>query len=105
MAYSIDDTIKLIAKTPSSSLDAYGQEVFNETSRSVFCKVKSATRVEYFQARQTGLEPEYIFETQPVNYNGETIAEYKGTRFSIYRTYRATNDSIELYAQKEVGSL
>lgn len=111
MAYSKDDVINLVAVTPTGQYDEYGQELFDTSTRQVFCKVTSATRGEYFQARQTGLEPEFIFTTQPTNYNGENILEYgtdaqgKPQRYSIYRTYRRGIDELELYAQKQVGSL
>ena len=86
-------------------MDAYGQETFTETTRQVFCKVTSANRNEYFEARQTGLAPEYVFTTNPANYEGEKILTYEGVRYQIYRTYRKGADDLELYAQKQVGSL
>ena len=105
MAYSKDDVITLVKQTAVSSLDEYGQETFTETTRQVFCKVTSANRAEFFEARQTGLEPEYVFVTQPTNYEGERILTYEGVRYQIYRTYRRDADNLELYAQKQVGSL
>jgi hypothetical protein len=38
------------------------------------------------------------------DYNGERIVEYKGERFSIYRTYHAKTDTIELYAERKGGT-
>lgn len=105
MAYIKDDVITLVKQTAASSLDEYGQETFTETTRQVFCKVTSANRAEFFEARQTGLEPEYVFVTQPTNYEGEKILTYEGVRYQIYRTYRRGADELELYAQKQVGSL
>lgn len=105
MAYSKDDVITLVAITPTGNFDEYGQEITAETTRQVFCKVTSATRAEYFEARQTGLEPEFVFTTQPCNYAGETVVIYESVRYSIYRTYRRTADALELYAHKQVGAL
>ena len=105
MAYSIDDVLTLVKETPAATLDAYGQETFTETTRTIYCKVTSASRTEYFEARQTGLEPEFVFKTNPANYDGERIAEYNGIRYAIYRTYRRDADVIELYASKKVGAL
>lgn len=111
MAYSYDDVITLIKQTPTGALDEYGQEVFTETTREVFCKVTSTTRAEFYQARQTGLEPEFVFVTQPCNYDNERILAYgvdehnQPQRYSIYRTYRRGADVLEIYAQKEVGRL
>ena len=111
MAYSKDDVITLVAITPTGGFDEYGQELFTESTRQIFCKVTSATRAEYFEARQTGLEPEFVFTTQPTNYAGERVLEYgtdaqgNAQRYAIYRTYRRGADELELYAQKQVGSL
>ena len=105
MAYSKDDVITLVKVTPTGNFDDYGQELTTETTRQVFCKVTSATRAEYFEARQTGLEPSFVFTTQPTNYEGEGIAIYNSVRYQIYRTYRRDTDVIELYAQKQVGAL
>lgn len=111
MAYSIDDVITLIKETPTGEYDELGQELTAETSRVVFCKVTSASRSEYYQARQTGLEPEFVFTLQPTNYDGERVLEY-GTdaqgdpqRYAIYRTYRPEADKLELYVHKKVGTL
>lgn len=104
MTFSIDDTITLIKRTPTG-FDSYGQETFTETTRAVFAKVTSASRGEFYQARQTGLEAEFVFTTDPVNYEGETVVEYNKERYSIYRTYRRGLDSLELYAQRQVGAL
>ena len=111
MAYSTDDVITLVAITPTGNFDEYGQEITAETTRQVFCKVTSANRAEFFEARQTGLEPEFVFTTQPTNYAGERVLEYgtdaqgNAQRYAIYRTYRRGADELELYAQRQVGSL
>ena len=105
MAYSKDDIITLVAITPTGNFDEYGQEITAETTRQVYCKVTSANRAEFFEARQTGLTPEFVFTTQPTNYAGEKVLEYEGVRYSIYRTYRRGADELELYAQIQVGAL
>lgn len=38
------------------------------------------------------------------DYNGEDIVEIDGNRYSVYRTYRAKADEIELYLEKKAGS-
>lgn len=110
MAYSKDDVIKLINQIPTGTYDEYGQEILTETAREVFCKVKSINRAEFYQARQTGLELEFMFETNPVNYEGERIVEYDayGTgaeRYAVTRTHRASLDTLEIYVSLRVGDL
>ena len=59
---------------------------------------------EYFSAFQIGLNPEIRFTMFAPDYDGETVIEYGGFRFSVYRIYRATSDRMELYAQREAGT-
>ena len=84
--------------------DEYG--VFRTTTkeREVFCQVNSVTRSEFFEAGRNGLNPEYEFEMFRYDYHGERICKYQGRTYSIYRTYLARNDTIELYAQREGGT-
>lgn len=111
MAYSKDDVITLIKQTPTGSYDEYGQEILTETTREVFCKVRSINRAEFYQARQTGLELEFMFETNPVNYEGERVIEYDAyntghaDRYAVTRTHRASLDVIEIYVSPRVGDL
>ena len=111
MAYSKDDVITLVKKTPTGTYDVYGQEIFTESTREVFCKVRSINRSEFYQARQMGLELEYMFETNPANYEGERIVEYdafgngSAERYAVTRTHRPSADVLEIYAQREVGRL
>lgn len=38
-------------------------------------------------------------------YHGESICEFNRIRYTIYRTYLARNEMIELYVQKEQGNV
>ena len=84
--------------------DAKGVWRSGEASRrEVFCNVQSVSRAEFFQGGQNGLKPEYVFTVFFGDYEGESIVEYGGTLYSVYRTYRARTDDLELYVQREVG--
>lgn len=96
------DVIHLITQTMTQ--DAYGVWHPSETSRSVFCQVNSVTRSEFFDGGRNGLNPEYEFTVFYGDYEGEPIVEYKGKRYSIYRTYLARNDTLELYAERKGGT-
>lgn len=84
--------------------DDYGvwQEI--EERHDVFCDVGSVTRAEFFGGGRNGLNPQYVFTMFFGDYNGERIVEYNEERFSIYRTYHARNDTIELYAERKGGT-
>lgn len=96
------DVITLISETVTA--DASGVERTTTTSRTIFAQVDSITRAEFFEAGRAGLNPQFKFVVFAGDYEGETIAEYKGKRYAIYRTYLARDDRLELYAQREGGT-
>ncbi|MBR1810786.1 MAG: phage head-tail adapter protein [Clostridia bacterium] len=73
--------------------------------REVFCKVNSISRAEFFSAGRNGLNPEWQFEIFAGVYNGETVCEYDGKTYGIYRTYHVPGtDYMELYAERKGGA-
>ena len=96
------DVIYLVAVTYTQ--DDYGVPQANETKRKVFCDVQSVTASEFFQGGRSGLNPEYRFTVFGPDYQDETIVEYGGKRYGIYRTYKARTDLLELYAERKGGT-
>jgi SPP1 family predicted phage head-tail adaptor len=96
------DVIKLISVTRTQ--DKYGQFVDTETSRQVYCQVGSITQSEFYEGGRNGLNPEYRFTVFFADYEDETIIEYKGKRYAVYRTYLARNDRLELYVERKGGT-
>lgn len=96
------DVIKLISVTRTQ--DKYGQFVDTETSRQVYCQVGSITQSEFYEGGRNGLNPEYRFTMFFADYEDETIIEYKGKRYAVYRTYLARNDKLELYVERKGGT-
>lgn len=86
------------------SYDDYGVAVKTRTGREVYCKVDSVTRSEFFEAGKAGLRPEYRMSMFFGDYNGETIVGYNGRMYSVYRTYMAKTDIIELYVERKTGT-
>lgn len=101
----MDDVIKLITST--YTLDEYGNHVETISTRTVFCKVRSVGRTEYYQASQNNLHPSYVFSISHFkDYMGERdlfYTDWTGAekRYTIVRTYRS-GDSIELTAEEKV---
>ena len=94
-------TIYLISEEYTE--DAYGVLKPTQTRRQVFCNVSSVSASEWFEGGRNGLNPEWRFTMFAYDYQGEEIVEYSGVQYSIYRTYRARNDTIELYVQLRKG--
>ena len=84
--------------------DAFGVWRQTETKRDVFCQVDSVTRAEFFEAGRSGLNPEYRFTLFSGDYNGESIVIFNGKAYSVYRTYHARTDEIELYVERKGGT-
>lgn len=97
-----NSVVTLISKTYAK--DANGVRRATETSRQVYCDVTSVRAQEHFEGSRSGLNPELRFVMFAYDYQGETIVEYEGDRFAVYRTYRAKNDTIELYTERKGGT-
>ncbi len=96
------EVLTLIGTTRTQ--DEYGIWRETPTARNVFCQVNSITRSEFFDAGRNGLNPEFMFSMFAGDYEGERVCEYRGQKYSIYRTYLGRNDVIELYAERKGGS-
>ena len=88
----------------SQTQDAFGVWRQTETKRDVFCQVDSVTRAEFFEAGRSGLNPEYRFTLFGGDYNGESLVIFNGKPYSVYRTYHARTDEIELYVERKGGT-
>ncbi len=95
------EVVTLISVTKEKN--AYGIESGTESRRDVFVNVQSVTRQEFFDAGQAGLQPQYVFVMFGPDYEGEKVVEYKGKRYSVYRTYARKDDNLELYVEERAG--
>lgn len=98
----MDAVLTLITQT--NYKNEYGVSEQLRTSHDVFCKVQSVTRTEFFDGGRNGLNPEYQFTIFAGDYNDETLCEYNGKTYGIYRIYRTDDDYIELYAERKGGT-
>lgn len=104
----MDDVIKLISI--SYTIDEYGNQVEQRNERTVFCKVNSANRTEFYNAAQAGLHPDYVFSLSHYkDYMNEpeiAYTDWNGVErhFTITRTYRY-GDRLDLTAEERVVNL
>lgn len=93
------NVVKLIA-------DAQPRGVFEttqETTRTVFCTVRSITMQEAYTAKSIGLNPEYVFVLANYReYGGEKLCEYESVRYRIVRTY-VNREQIELVCERVIA--
>ena len=96
------NVINLISTTKTQ--DDYGVWHEETTARAVFCNVQSVTRNEFFEGGRNGLNPQYEFTVFFADYTGETIVEFEGETYAVYRTFRRRDDTLELYVERKGGT-
>ena len=93
-----DNEIKLISRTPAGR-DNRGQVIYDEEIRAALCEVVPISRDEYFRGAEVGINAEYMFRINPCEYNREKLLEFENRRYSIYRIYQTSPDTLEIYAE------
>lgn len=96
--------LTLISDSYNGQTDDIGQPEASTTSVDIIAEVREVTQSEFMQGKQDGLSPAFVFRVSSFIYSGQTIIEYLGDRYSIYRTYQPDENYIELYAEREVGA-
>lgn len=103
-----DNVIELLVL--GYATDAAGNTVETVTgSRQVFCKVRSVTRSEFYQAAQADLHPDYVFVLSHYkDYQGEKALRFTDwtgheDRYEIVRVYRGSGDALEITAERRIG--
>lgn len=96
------NVINLISKTYAA--DSIGQYKPELSAREVYCDVRSITRAEWYDAGRQGFKPDISFVMFAPDYQGEDLIEWNGRRYSVYRTYIAQNEALELYCQ-DIGGI
>lgn len=66
------------------------------TRRTVFVNRKSATRSEFYQAKQAGDKIVLVLEVRGADYQGETRLEFGGQPYEVVRAYTASGEIFEL---------
>lgn len=85
-------TLVAIKKTA----DEDGYKTNDETRREVFCNKKSATRSEFYAAKQAGDKIALVLEVRGVDYQDETRVEFEGKPYEVVRAYTKAGETIEL---------
>lgn len=94
----MSDILTLIQRTPGR--DAQGDPVIQETSRTVFCSVRSIGQQEFYQASATDFHPELkLVLADYLDYQDEPMVEHNGRRYRVIRTYRAGQE-LELTVER-----
>ena len=99
----MDDVLKLLSQTMTKN--KYGVDEPTISEKEVFCEVHSVSRSDVFEGGRNGLNPAFQFTVFAEEYEGESIVEYNGKTFAIYRTYHIPGtDYMELYVERKGGT-
>ena len=96
------ELIQLVSEAYSK--DEYGIDEVTETTRDVFARVDSISGREFFAAGQNDINPELKLTVNADEYYGEKIVIVARQRYSVYRTYRVLENSLELYVERKAGT-
>lgn len=97
-----DDVCKLISRKEVGK-NSHMKPVYEEIGTDVLCTSVPVSRSEFFSAGQIGINPEVELIINPIEYCGQKIVEFHGKRMNIYRTYKSSEDELELYCQLAIG--
>lgn len=97
------DDICYLVKETAAGTDSNGNEIIEKTERFVFCKVRSATHNEYYDAATDELRPEIIITiSHSVDYENEKLVKYHDKFYDVTRTYY-DGDAVELTLTGNIG--
>lgn len=90
-----NDAIVLIGRQVIGK-DSLKQPLFKEERLKVFCRRRSLTRSEFYQANQAGLRPSLVVDVRSFEYSGQELAEFEGKRYRVLKTYPVGLEILEL---------
>lgn len=98
------DDIAILRKATVTT-DAVGNTVKAYSERQVFCKTRSVTRSEFYDAAQAGLRPSVVLAlSSRIDYEGEDEAVWAGKVYGIIRAYWTDDgDSVELTLEEKTA--
>ena len=87
---------KAVLIREEKTVNANGYKDTTTTRREVFVNKKSATRSEFYTAKQAGDKIALVLEVRGADYRGETLVEYEGRFYEVVRNYTKNGETYEL---------
>lgn len=98
---SFDNVCYLISESFTS--DEIGNEVATKTENMCFCSEAPAYSSEFFSAGQIGIKLQAVLIMDSENYFGEQKVKYNDVVYFVYRTFKRSDNTIELYLTLKAG--
>lgn len=96
-------TIPQLGEDGKPLTDEIGNVLTEERRNEVFCKPSGVQASEWHEAGRNGLKAAAVLTVFWLDYDGETIVEFEGKRYGIYRTYPADSEHTELHLEERAG--
>ncbi len=87
---------KAVLIREEKTINANGYKDTTTTRREVFVNKKSATRSEFYTAKQAGDNIALVLEVRGADYRGETLVEHEGRLYEVVRDYTKSGETYEL---------
>lgn len=96
MADWCNDITLIQTETGATNENGFESEPQEVSRRTVFCNEKSIGNGEFYKAQAAGITASLKCDVHIADYGGELLAEYNGIRYSILKTYKLDDDTVEL---------
>lgn len=80
-----------------------GDKVKNEIKTPILCDVRSSTRAEFYDYGDNENRPEYVATINTFEFDNEKVAEFRGNKYRITRTYEVDRDLTELTLSRKIS--
>lgn len=84
----------------SERYDEDTNKILVEDKKEVYCKVKSISRNEFYNASTGGFKPSLVFIIHSFEYENEEKVEFDGITYNVIRTYMVNTEEIELTCEE-----
>lgn len=97
------DDVAYLINEEKNGTDEDGNEIIEKTPRKVFCKVRSVSRNEFYDAATDNLRPELVLTiSHQIDYENEKLVRFHNKYYDVTRTYY-DGDAVELTLTESIG--
>lgn len=87
---------RITLRTPTVTLDSFGDAIKTYTSKTVWADRKSATRSEFYTATMAGIRVDAVFSVRAEDYANQTEVIAGAVTYGVVRAYQKDGGMVEL---------
>lgn len=81
--------------------DDDGNQIPTFLEVTILCAIKDISQTEFYEAAQSDLQPTIKFIVHAYEYEGQMIVRFKGSEYSVIRTYKPNFEDVELTCERK----